>query len=66
MHNFDDGLLDFIKRFIRYGKGNKQLAIKYNLNLKPNLFLPIKRNIFNIIFAIVQYIFMRIGYNTKY
>ena len=57
-HNFDDGLLGFVKRFIRYGKGNRQLAIKYGLNLIPRPFLPQKLTLVNVLFAQLQFLSM--------
>jgi len=62
LHDFNDGIIGFIKRFIRYGRGNKQLEIKHNLKLKPKLFLPIQLSSLNTILALLQYISMYIGY----
>jgi glycosyltransferase involved in cell wall biosynthesis len=62
LHDFNNNLISFIERFIRYGKGNKQLECKYNLNLKPSLFLPLKINFINIVLALLQYISLLIGY----
>lgn len=62
-HEFDDGFSGFVKRFKRYGRGNKQLALKYRLNLKPTLFLPTKLSFINTLLALVQYVSMRIGYH---
>lgn len=61
-HEFDDGFIGFINRFKRYGRGNKQLALKYQLALKPTLFLPAKLSPINILLALTQYLSMRIGY----
>jgi cellulose synthase/poly-beta-1,6-N-acetylglucosamine synthase-like glycosyltransferase len=62
LHDFNNDIVDFIKRFIRYGKGNRQIACKYNLNLKPKIFLPLKKSFINIILAFLQYIALYIGY----
>ena len=61
-HNFDDGLVGFIKRFIRYGKGNRQLAHKYNLNLQPRPFIPQGVTIYSCLLALLQYSTMLNGY----
>lgn len=61
-HEFDDGITGFVKRFKRYGRGNKQLAIKFKLNLKPKIFFPQKCTVSNIILAVIQFLAMRYGY----
>lgn len=61
-HDFDDGFTGFINRFKRYGRGNRQLALKYQLDLKPTLFLPAKISPVNILLALAQYLSMRVGY----
>ena len=66
LHNFDDGIKGFIKRFNRYGKGNKQLAHKHMLNLTPKPFLPIIKTPYNIILAVIQFLFMSTGYHLNY
>ncbi|MDM3849808.1 MAG: hypothetical protein PT119_07460 [Aphanizomenon gracile PMC627.10] len=37
-HNFDDGVIGFCRRFIRYGKGNKIISKMYEVDLKPKVF----------------------------
>ena len=64
-HNFDDGFLGFIKRFIRYGRGNKIISNLYNLDLKPKLFSAKKLSFFNIFLAKLQYICLSYGYAMK-
>ena len=66
LHNFDDGIKGFIKRFDRYGKGNKQLSHKYMLNLTPKPFLPISKTPVNMILALLQFLFMSKGYHLTY
>ncbi|MDO6806512.1 hypothetical protein Q4595_28905, partial [Wenyingzhuangia sp. 1_MG-2023] len=60
-HEFDDGVAGFVKRFKRYGRGNKQLAIKYNLDLLPTFFFPKKISFFNVLLAVIQFLAMRYG-----
>ncbi len=61
-HCFDDGITGFIKRFRRYGIGNRILADKYTLNLRPKIFLPQKLSPSNIILALLQFLAMSYGY----
>ena len=46
MHDFGDGYLGFMKRFVRYGKGNGLLANRYGINLSPQRFVPNKVTLF--------------------
>jgi glycosyltransferase involved in cell wall biosynthesis len=61
-HDFDDGFVEFMKRFRRYGKGNRQLAEMYALNIKPKRFKPVKSGFANSILAYLQYISMLWGW----
>lgn len=61
-HDFDDGLVGFMRRFRRYGKGNRQLAEMYTLNIKPRRFKPRKRGFGNSILAYIQYLSMLWGW----
>jgi glycosyltransferase involved in cell wall biosynthesis len=64
-HNFDDGLKGFIKRFKRYGEGNKKIAELYTLDMKPKPFKPIKKTLANYFLACFQYYYLYKGYMTK-
>lgn len=61
-HNFDGGIINFVKRFIRYGTGNKFLSELYSLDLKPRLFMPNKPSMVNYLLAYFQYICLTVGY----
>lgn len=61
-HDFDDGLIGFVKRFKRYGKGNRILAEMYSLNIKPKRFKPRKMSFGNSVLAYVQYLSMLWGW----
>jgi glycosyltransferase involved in cell wall biosynthesis len=61
-HNFDDGLLGFVRRFRRYGKGNRMLAEMYGLNMRPRGIKPRKKSFENSILAYVQYLGLLWGY----
>ena len=64
-HNFDDGLLGFIKRFVRYGRGNKIISTLYGLDLTPKVFSAKRPSLFNDILAKMQYVCLAWGYRTK-
>jgi glycosyltransferase involved in cell wall biosynthesis len=61
-HDFDDGMVGFIKRFRRYGKGNRQLAEMYNLKIIPKPFKPMQSSFANSILAYIQYFSMLWGW----
>ncbi len=65
LHNFDDGIIGFWKRFKRYGKGNKMIEKLYKTNMKPSLFRPNKRTIINEIIAKLQWLALTIGYYSQ-
>jgi glycosyltransferase involved in cell wall biosynthesis len=62
MHTFEADIYSFVKRFYRYGRGNKHLSKVTGNSLKPNLFRPQKKSISNYILAFIQFISMYIGY----
>lgn len=61
-HDFDDGFIGFMRRFRRYGKGNRLLAEMYSLNIRPRRFKPRKRSFGNSILAYIQYVSMLWGW----
>lgn len=65
LHDFDDGILGFWKRFKRYGKGNKLVEKLYQTDMKPVFFRPNKRNFVNEILAKIQWLALTIGYYSK-
>lgn len=62
-HNFEDGLLGFIKRFKRYGKGNRLLSEIYSLDMRPRDIKPRNRPVLNSLLALIQYYCLLWGYN---
>ncbi len=64
-HNFDDGLLGFIKRFVRYGRGNKIISNLYDLDLMPRVFPAKKLSFVNNLFAKIQYLSLFWGYTSS-
>lgn len=64
-HTFDDGLRGFASRFIRYGKGIRQVKQYHNTYQFPRPFTAAnKKALINNILAPLQWIFMAIGYLT--
>lgn len=62
IHHFEDGLAGFIKRYIRYGKGNRKLADIYHGDFWPKHFTPSIYSLKNRILAWVAISAMRWGY----
>ncbi len=62
LHNFDDGILGFCRRFKRYGTGNKMVERIWNVRLTPKPFKPNHPTPANWTFAILQYIYLLAGY----
>jgi GT2 family glycosyltransferase len=61
-HNFGDGLVGFMRRFRRYGKGNRLLAEMYALNMRPRGIKPRKKSFGNLILVCIQYLSLLWGY----
>lgn len=64
-HDFNDGLLGFIHRFARYGRGNHELSSRYSLNIKPRPFKPAKNGVLNSTLASLQYLSMLYGWYSN-
>jgi glycosyltransferase involved in cell wall biosynthesis len=62
VHDFSDGWSGFIKRFIRYGKGNRLVAKIWDTDLKPKPFKPNQVTLFNRGASILQFLCLTIGY----
>lgn len=62
LHDFDDGIIGFWKRFKRYGEGNKIVEKLYGTNMKPQLFRPNEKSLINEIFAKLQWLALTVGY----
>jgi glycosyltransferase involved in cell wall biosynthesis len=65
LHDFDDGLIGFYKRFKRYGQGNRIIQEMYNTDMKPLLFRPNVRTPFNEVVAKLQFLFLSIGFRRQ-
>lgn len=64
-HNFDNSIIGFCKRFIRYGKGNKIISKIHEIDLKPKGFMPNKISFINLFLSKLQYICLLWGYITN-
>lgn len=64
LHAFEPHLLAFIRRFVRYGCGNRLLAARYQADLAPRLFAPHQLSLFNRFLAGVQWLSLWWGYHT--
>jgi GT2 family glycosyltransferase len=65
LHHFEAGFFPFVKRFYRYGMGNKYLSELYEIDVRPRLFHPIQRNFINYILGFIQWGAMFLGYWTR-
>jgi GT2 family glycosyltransferase len=65
-HDFEPDLVSFMKRFIRYGRGNRRLSQVYDIDLTPRRFPPQQENLFNWILAQLQWAGLRIGYALEH
>ncbi|MEH2227719.1 glycosyltransferase [Nostoc sp.] len=63
-HNFDDGILGFVERFSRYGKGNKIISKMYNIDLIPQIFNANQPSFINQFLSKLQYMCLLWGYIT--
>lgn len=64
-HNFAGGLPAFIRRFIRYGKGNRIISQLYKQDLSPKIFQPEQPSIFNWVLSRIQYTCLLRGYRAN-
>ena len=65
MHNFDECIDDFKKRFVRYGKGNKIVSNIYNVDLSPEPFAPAVTNSTNNYLSGIQFHYLKKGYESE-
>lgn len=65
-HNFGGGILQFKKRFRRYGYGNKLISELYKLDLTPQKFKPNNPTLLNYVLASLQFIWLTSGYKSKH
>lgn len=63
-HDFGDGYGGFVRRFVRYGRGNRKLADDYRIDLRPKPFIPARQGVFNWCAALAQFLCLSWGYWT--
>jgi GT2 family glycosyltransferase len=64
LHTFEPNLCAFVRRFVRYGRGNRRLAAHYQVDLAPSLFAPHDLSPTNWLLACMQFIALWWGYHT--
>ena len=64
-HNFNGGICSFVRRFVRYGKGNKHISRLHALDLTPKIFSAKESSVFNLLLSRMQYVCLSWGYRTK-
>lgn len=65
LHDFGNEVKDFYKRFINYGKGNRQLELITKINMKVTFQKPKRSTYLDHFIKFLQYAFISIGYYTK-
>jgi GT2 family glycosyltransferase/uncharacterized LabA/DUF88 family protein len=64
LHRFEPDLRAFVRRFVRYGRGNRLLSSKYQVDLHPQAFAAHQPSLVNQALARLQYLAMSWGYAT--
>jgi len=62
IHDFGDSVTQFVRRFVRYGRGNRRLALAWDVDLMPRPFTPAVRTAPHWCAAILQYFSLLAGY----
>lgn len=62
LHDFEPDVASFVKRFVRYGRGNARLESLYQQPLRPTPFVPARATPFNVAAGALQYASMLAGY----
>ena len=65
LHSFEPHLRPFVRRFVRYGRGNRLLAARYQTDLAPHPFVPQLSSPINRLLASVQFLSLWWGYHTS-
>jgi glycosyltransferase involved in cell wall biosynthesis len=64
LHDFSDGYGGFLRRFVRYGRGNRRLSRCHGISLRPKPFLPTHLTPHNLLVAFLQFLWLSWGYWT--
>jgi glycosyltransferase involved in cell wall biosynthesis len=65
LHDFGNGFKDFYKRFINYGKGNRELESITKINMKARFQKPKQSTFLDYFMKFLLYAFISIGYYIK-
>lgn len=66
LHTFEPNLRAFIHRFVRYGRGNRLLSARYQVDLAPYPFVPHNLSPINWLLAGLQFLALWWGYHTTW
>ncbi len=66
LHTFEPDLCAFVRRFVRYGRGNRRLAVRYKVDLAPYPFVPRDPSPTNWLLASMQFLALWWGYHTAW
>lgn len=61
-HDFEGGLPAFVRRFVRYGTGNRVIEQLHGGDMRPRFFVPAARTPAHLGAALLQVVAMRYGY----
>ena len=62
VHDFGDGIMEFVRRFMRYGRGNRRLGLVWDIDMRPKPFPPAVSTAPGWFAAILQYLALLVGY----
>jgi glycosyltransferase involved in cell wall biosynthesis len=63
-HTFEPSFHAFVRRFVRYGRGNRLLSVRYQTDLTPRPFVPRVPTPANRLLATIQFLSLWWGYHT--
>jgi GT2 family glycosyltransferase len=64
VHATKPQLRDFVRRFMRYGRANRLLSARYQVDLLPRRFSSKRRTLLSRVFAVLQFLALWWGYVT--
>lgn len=62
LHDFENDLGSFWRRFVRYGRGNRLLESLHDVKLRPQPFIPARRTPSHFALSALQFAAMTVGY----
>ena len=62
LHDFGEGVMPFISRFMRYGRGNWQIQSLRAIFMRPMYRPPVVKTVSNTVVRYCHYLCLRIGY----